>query len=227
MRILIVEDELRLARTLVRGLSEEGHTVDLCDTAEQADQQLASLDYDVVVLDWMLPDQDGLSLLRRWRDEGRQVPVLMLTARSSVPERVAGLRSGADDFLPKPFDFEELAARILALGRRGGMTLTERPVGDVLLDVRGRRLVRGGESVDLTPREFAVCDRLFERRGEVLTRTELIRSVWGPSFSGEPNVVDVYVGYLRKKLAQVGADRVTIATVRGVGFKLTVEEDPP
>lgn len=225
MRILVVEDEVRLARTLARGLSEEGHAVDLCDTAEQADEQLDTLDYDLVLLDWMLPDQDGLSLLRQWREAGRTLPVLMLTARGSVPERVAGLRAGADDFLPKPFDFEELSARVAALGRRGALA-TELCAGDVRLDVRGRQMVVGSTRLELTPREFSVLERLLERRGEVLTRTELLRSVWGPSFVGEPNVVDVYVGYLRKKLAAAGAVQVSIRTVRGVGFRLSTEEGP-
>lgn len=227
MRILLVEDEVRLARALVRGLREEGHQVDLCDTAEQADLQLKELAYDVVVLDWMLPDQDGLSLLRAWRGRGEGTPVLMLTARGSVEERVTGLRAGADDYLPKPFDFEELTARLEALHRRGSDAASSRRAGDVTLDVRTRSLAREGRVVELTAREYALCERFFAHPGEVQTRTELLQSVWGSTFAGEPNVVDVYVGYLRRKLEAVGDHRVAIRAVRGVGFRLVVDKDEP
>lgn len=222
MRLLVVEDELRLARTLARGFVEEGHQVDVCRTAEEAEVQITALRYDVVILDWMLPDQDGLSLLRAWRARGETVPVLMLTARGAVPERIAGLRAGADDFLPKPFDFEELVARVEALRRRSGDTLEDRSLGDVSLDMRGRALVRDSRRADLTPREHALAEDLFAHAGEVRTRTELLAAVWGPSFSGEPNVVDVYIGYLRRKLADIGATDVVIRTVRRVGFRLEV-----
>ncbi len=220
MRVLLVEDEERLARTVARGLVEEGHQVDVCATGEDAREQLEQLDYDVVVLDWMLPGLDGLSILRGWRQRGLRVPVLMLTARSAVPERVAGLRAGADDFLAKPFDFEELLARLEALHRRAGDVSGDRRLGDLELDVRRRLLTGPDDSVELTAREYALCDRLFERAGDVLTRTELLTSIWGPSFDGEPNVVDVYVGYVRKKIARTGAQRVELRTVRGVGFRL-------
>lgn len=226
MRILLVEDEVRLARALVRGFTEEGHQVDLCDTAEQANLQLQEFQYDVVILDWMLPDQDGLSLLRTWRARSESVPVLMLTARSSVPERVAGLRAGADDYLPKPFDFEELSARVHALHRRGAEVHTRRSAGDVELDVKTRCLAKGSLSQELTPREYALAEQLFSHPGEVRTRTELLSAVWGSTFAGEPNVVDVYVGYLRKKLQDLGAEQVSIRTLRGVGFKLEVRRDP-
>lgn len=217
---------MRLARTLVRGLQEEGHQVDLCDTAERADDQLRSLEYDAVILDWMLPDQDGLSLLRQWRGEQLRVPVLMLTARSAVSERIAGLRAGADDYLPKPFDFEELLARLEALHRRGGAVSTERELGDLRLDVRSRQLEGPAGAVSLTAREYALCELLLSRPGEVLTRTEILQAVWGPSHAVEPSVLDVYVGYLRKKLGEIGAQATRLKTVRGVGYRLVAEARP-
>jgi two-component system OmpR family response regulator len=227
VRILLVEDEARLARALVRGFTEEGHAVDVCSNAQDADEQLAGLEYDVVVLDWMLPDQDGLSLLRSWRGRGVSTPVLMLTARAAVPERVAGLRAGADDYLPKPFDFDELLARLEALYRRGAGVDEARAVGDVSLDVKARALVGPDAQAELTPREYALALRLFEHPKEVHTRTELLQAVWGSAFAGEPNVVDVYVGYLRKKLVEIGATRCTIRTLRGVGFRLEPQGEAP
>ena len=172
----------------------------------------------------MLPDGDGLSLLRSWRDRGVETPVLMLTARGAVGERVLGLRSGADDYLVKPFDFAELLARIEALGRRRGGESGQLRVGNVVLDGRRRVVIAGTQEVALTAREFALCSLLFRRVGEVLTRSELLASVWGPSFDGEPNVLDVYVGYVRAKLAQLGAEAPTIRAQRGVGYRLLAAE---
>jgi two-component system OmpR family response regulator len=220
MKILLVEDEERLSRALVRGLSEEGHTVDLCDHGNDALSQGAALSYDVVILDWMLPDLDGVSVLRAWRAAGLRTPVLMLTARGTVPERVQGLRAGADDYLTKPFDFEELLARIEALHRRAEGSNAALAVGDVTLDPRRRALRRGEREVSLTAREFALASELFAHAGDVLTRSALLDRVWGARFDGEPNVVDVYVGYLRRKLADLDAQGVTVRTVRGVGYRL-------
>ncbi len=219
MKLLLVEDETRLARVIARGLTEEGHTVDACERGTDAIEQGLALDYDVAILDWSLPDADGLTVLRTWRSRGSTMPVLMLTARSSVPERVAGLRAGADDYLGKPFDFEELLARIEALHRRS-VTIGALRAGDVELDANRRVLTRAGAEVLLTAREFALVRMLFERVGDVCTRTELLGGVWGSSFDGEPNVVDVYIGYLRKKFTELQAERVAITTIRGVGFRL-------
>lgn len=219
MRLLLVEDETRLARLIARGLVEEGHAVDTCERGADAMEQGLQLSYDVAILDWSLPDVDGLTVLRTWRQRGSAMPVLMLTARSSVPERVAGLRAGADDYLAKPFDFEELLARLEALHRRTtskGVGV----VGDVTLDSTRRTLARGTTQVELTAREFAVMRLLVEHAGDVCTRTQLLQGVWGQQFAGEANVVDVYVGYLRKKLADTGTRQVSIATVRGIGFRL-------
>ncbi len=224
MRILAVEDDERLVVLLQRGLREEGHMVDACGTCADALGQAQTIAYDVILLDWMLPDGDGLSLLRTWRDRGVETPVLMLTARGAVGERVLGLRSGADDYLVKPFDFAELLARIEVLGRRRGGESAQLRVGGVVLDGRRRVLIAGAQEVALTAREFALCSLLFRRVGEVLTRSELLASVWGPSFDGEPNVLDVYVGYVRGKLAQLGDDAPTIRAQRGVGFRLLAAE---
>ena len=220
MRILVVEDDERLVALLGRGLREEGHVVDAVVTCADASGQARSIAYDVILLDWMLPDGDGLALLRTWRDRGVDTPVLMLTARGAVGERVLGLRTGADDYLVKPFDFSELLARIEALVRRRDGEAARLRVGDVTLDSRKRALCRGALEVALTPREHALCALLFRRAGEVLTRSELLAAVWGPNFDGEPNVLEVYVGYVRAKLAQLGEDAPAVRAQRGVGYRL-------
>lgn len=226
MRILVVEDDDRLVALLQRGLAEEGHAVDACTRSADALGQAQTIAYDVILLDWMLPDGDGLSLLRTWRDRGVDTPVLMLTARGAVAERVLGLRSGADDYLVKPFDFAELLARIEVLVRRRDGEAARLRVGDVLLDSRRRALVRGDHEVALTPREYTLGAHLFRHVGEVVTRSELLAAVWGPSFDGEPNVLDVYVGYLRAKLAQLGDDAPVIRAQRGVGYRLLAGKGP-
>lgn len=220
MKLLLVEDEERLARSLVRGLTEEGHAVDLCALGGDALAQGAALDYDAVILDWMLPDVDGLTVLRTWRAAGLRTPVLMLTARGTVPEKIQGLRAGADDYLTKPFDFDELLARLEALHRRAEGVEGARALGDVTLDPRRRTLSRGERHVSLTAREYALATEFFAHAGDVLTRSELLDRVWGARFDGEPNIVDVYVGYLRRKLADLGAEELALRTVRGVGYRL-------
>ena len=220
MRILVVEDDDRLVQLLQRGLGEEGHAVDACTTCADALPQAQTIAYDVILLDWMLPDGDGLSLLRSWRDREVDTPVLMLTARGAVAERVLGLRTGADDYLVKPFDFAELLARIEVLVRRREGEVARLRVGDVTLDSRKRALVRGAQEVALTAREYTLCTLLVRRAGEVVTRSELLAAVWGPNFDGEPNVLDVYVGYLRGKLEQLGEGAPVIRSQRGVGYRL-------
>lgn len=227
MKLLLVEDEDRLARSLVRGLTEEGHQVDLCALGGDALSQGAALAYDAVILDWMLPDLDGLTVLRTWRAAGLRTPVLMLTARGTVPEKVQGLRAGADDYLTKPFDFEELLARLEALHRRAEGIDRARTVGDVTLDGRRRTLACGDRNVSLTAREYALASEFFDRAGDVLTRSELLDRVWGSRFDGEPNIVDVYVGYLRRKLADIGSAEAALRTVRGVGFRLDAARAAP
>ena len=222
MRILLVEDDDRMARLVHRGLSEEGHQVDLCQRGGDASAQATAVGYDVIILDWGLPDVDGVTVLRRWRERGLTTPVLMLTARGAVGERVTGLRTGADDYLVKPFDFEELLARIDALRRRSAGSATT--LGAVTLDERRRAIVHDGREETLTNREWQLMLVFAEHRGELLSRSELLTRVWGPDFTGEPNIADVYVGYLRAKLAKIGADKVAIRAVRGIGFRLEVSE---
>lgn len=225
MRLLLVEDEDKTARLLSQGLAEEGHAVDLCRNGQEGFEQALAIPYDVILLDWALPDRDGVAVLRDWRARGLSTPVLMLTARGTVGERVLGLRAGADDYLPKPFAFDELLARIEALHRRVGGHVARRNLGAVLLDSERRRLVHGDREVALTPREYALLSELAGHLGEALTRTHLLRTVWGDDFDVATNAVDVYVGYLRAKLRALEAeDAARIESVRGVGYRLVVEE---
>ncbi len=222
MRLLVVEDEPRMARMLQRGLAEEGHQVDVCGTAEAAEAQALEVPYDVVLLDWSLPDGDGVSVLRAWRQRGLRTPVLLLTARGTTGEKVTGLRAGADDYLVKPFAFEELLARLEALDRRGAPVEGTTGLGDLQLDARRRVLRRGDVEVALTGREYALLLELRALGGDTATRSRLLLKVWGGDFEGTGNVVDVYVGYLRAKLERLGATQVQIEAVRGVGYRLVV-----
>lgn len=220
MRLLVVEDEPKMAKMLQRGLSEEGHQVDLCLRGREAETQARAIAYDVILLDWSLPDADGVAVLRTLRATGSTTPVLMLTSRGSVGERVTGLRAGADDYLVKPFAFEELLARVEALQRRGNPHGISPRLGSAELDTR-RRALRGpaGESA-LTAREYALAAELFAHAGDVLTRSQLLNAAWGGEQERTHNVVDVYVGYLRHKLAEVGAQDVEIRSLRGMGYRL-------
>ena len=216
MRLLLVEDDVKLVRALEKGLHREGYAVDVAMTGEEALAAADGQDYAAVVLDVMLPGIDGYSVCEALRRDDRWVPVLMLTARVQVGDRIRGLDAGADDYLVKPFDFGELLARLRALTRRG---VQDRAavvqVGDLRVDPVTREVTRGGRDVELSPREFAVLEFLARRAGETVTRTDLLEHVWGEDYSGSLNVMDVYVGYLRKKLGEP-----LIRTVRGVGFVL-------
>jgi two-component system OmpR family response regulator len=220
MRILVVEDEAKMAAAIARGLRHEGYAVDIAVDGDGALFQARVYDYDAIVLDLMLPGPDGFEVCRTLRGEGRWAPVLMLTARDDVEDRVSGLDAGADDYLAKPFAFGELVARLRALLRRRPR---ERPVvlqvGDVELDPARHAVARGGQSVVLTAREFTLLRFLMENPADVLTRTQLLDHVWDANYDGPSNVVDVYVGYLRKKLEQPFG-RPLIRTVRGVGYTL-------
>jgi len=219
MRLLVVEDDLKLARALERGLQREGYAVDLADTGDDALSQANENDYDAVVLDVMLPGRDGFSVCRAMRTNERWAPVLMLTARDQVSDRIRGLDAGADDYLVKPFDFGELLARLRALIRRGP---SERApvieVGDLRIDPASRMVTRGGREIELTVREFALLRFLAQRAGEVVSREQLLEHVWDTD-EGSTNVVDVYVGYLRKKLDSDDRSSL-IETVRGMGYRL-------
>ena len=220
MRILLVEDELKMARALRRGLEQEGYAVDAAIDGEAALMRARFEEYDAIVLDVMLPGRDGFSVCRELRTQGRWAPVLMLTARDGVEDRIRGLDSGADDYLVKPFSFGELLARLRALMRRGA---SERPsvleVDDVVLDPATHVVTRDGTPVDLSSREFALLEFLMRHAGEVVSRPRILEHVWDVNYDGFSNVVDVYVGYLRRKLEQP-FDRALIRTVRGVGYGL-------
>lgn len=222
MRILIVEDESKLAAVLKRGLEEHHYGVDLADDGE-AGLALAEMEpYDLVILDVMLPKLDGFQLCRRLRARGRNVPVLMLTARSAVDDRVAGLDSGADDYLVKPFAFRELLARVRALLRRDGASKeTILRVGDLLVDTVSHEVRRDGRSVELTSKEYAILEYLVRNPNRVLTRTQIAEHVWEFDFIAMSNVVDVYVGYLRRKLRDDQEPRL-LRTIRGTGYQLKV-----
>jgi two-component system OmpR family response regulator len=223
MRILVVEDELKMASLLRRGLVEEGHAVDVARTGTEALVKARAVEYDAVVLDLMLPELDGVEVCRRLRTSGVWAPVLMLTARDSVEDRVAGLDAGADDYLPKPFAFAELLARLRALVRRGG---AERPavleVGDLRLDPATRQAWRDGFEIRLSGKEFALLETFMRRPGQVLTRYQLIEHVWDYAYEHRSNVVDVYVRYLRDKIDRPFG-RESLETVRGVGYRLRME----
>jgi two-component system OmpR family response regulator len=223
VRVLVVEDEVKMAALLQRGLQEEGYAVDIAGDGREALWLATENPYDAIVLDVMLPDLDGFEVCRKLREAGGWSPVLMLTARDAVADRVAGLDAGADDYLTKPFSFAELLARLRALVRRG---TPERPpvleVGDLVLDPATRHVVRGDTSVELTAREFSLLEYLMRHPGEVLSRTRLIEHVWDFAFEGDSNVVDVYIRYLREKVDRpFGRD--SIETVRGAGYRLREE----
>jgi two-component system OmpR family response regulator len=220
MRILVVEDELKMANLLRRGLVEEGHAVDVARTGDDAVWMAQAAEYDAIVLDLMLPGIDGIEVCRRIRDDGVWAPVLMLTARDGVEDRVTGLDAGADDYLPKPFSFAELLARLRALARRGAV---ERPavleVGDLRLDPATREAWRADTPIHLSAKEFALLETLMRRPGQVLTRYQLLEHAWDYAYENRSNVIDVYIRYLRDKIDRpFGRD--SLETVRGVGYRL-------
>ena len=225
MRILVVEDERKVASFLRQGLEEEGHAVEVATDGATALEQLLGLSgYDLVVLDVMLPKRDGFQVLKSIREHKLRIPVLMLTARDGVADKVSGLDLGADDYLTKPFAFEEFLARVRALLRRGAPQVT--PVlklADLTLDPATRDVVRGGRRITLTAREYALLEYFLRNAGRVLTRPMIAQRVWGLDFDPESNIVDVYVGYLRRKIDGEGERRL-LHTVRGAGYKLSAEE---
>ncbi len=220
MRVLVVEDDTKLVRALQRGLGLEGYDVDVASSGEEGLAQATSTEYDVIVLDVMLPEMDGFAVCERLRHGERWSPVLMLTARNDVTDRIHGLDAGADDYLVKPFDFGELLARLRVLTRRGPTRHSALvTVGDLHLDSSTRIVTRGGRQVELTAREFDVLEFLARRPNELVSRAELVQAVWDKDFDGAPNIADVYVGFLRRKLERPRGRRL-IRTVRGKGFVL-------
>jgi two-component system, OmpR family, response regulator len=218
VRVLIVEDDDRLRQVMVRSLTGEGLSAESTGDGDEAAWMLSEFPYDAVVLDWMLPGRSGVTLCRELRGRENWTPILMLTARDAVEDRVEGLDSGADDYLVKPFSLEELSARLRALVRRGSVPRPNQlTAGNIVLDPPTRRVLVGKGDVKLTPREFSLLEFMLRRKGEVLTRSELIENVWDYAYDGNSNVVDVYIGYLRRKLGTEG-DR--LEPIRGVGYRL-------
>jgi DNA-binding response OmpR family regulator len=219
MRILVVEDERKIAGFIRQGLEEHGFSVEVCGNGDEAFALATTRPYDAVVLDIMLPGRDGLSILRGLRERKNAVPVILVTARTELNERLDGLNLGADDYLTKPFYVEELIARIHAVSRRvkedrGGLL----QVGDLTVDLMQRQVRRGARAIELTAREFGLLERLMRSPGRVFTRTQLLEHVWGYDFDPETNLVDVNIRRLRKKIDE-GAEVPLIETVRGVGYR--------
>ncbi|HXZ80789.1 MAG TPA: response regulator transcription factor [Terriglobales bacterium] len=222
MRVLIAEDDTALANFLRKGLEEEDYAVDVVADGELAEAAAAQYDYDLLVLDLNLPKQDGMTVLRAVRAERAQLPVMVLTARSRVEDRVKALDAGADDYLMKPFSFAELSARVRALLRRGRLPLQSvLRVDDLKLDRLEHRVERGGREISLTSKEFALLEYLMRNAGRRITRAMIIEHVWNVNFDTTTNVVDVYINYLRKKV-DAGASQRLIHTVRGVGYELRI-----
>ena len=220
MRILVIEDDRKAAALLARGLREEGFAVDVAHSARDGDAHAFVATYDVIVLDWLLPDRDGVSLCRALRARRVHTPILLLTAVDGLNDRVAGLDAGADDYVTKPFAFEELLARIRALLRRSDMM---RPVvltyADVAMDPISRRVTRAGQNVDLTPKEYAILEMLLRHAGEVVNRARLAERIWEADAIALDNLIDVHISNLRRKV-DAGQDRPLIHTIRGRGFRL-------
>jgi two-component system OmpR family response regulator len=225
MRVLVVEDATRLREIVLRRLREQGYAADGAATASEALSRATSSPYDAIVLDLRLPDADGVEVCAHLRTMGCGCPVLMLTARDAVADRVGGLDAGADDYMTKPFEFDELFARLRALTRRG---ISDRPadlcVGDLRIDPAARTVARGDVEIELTAREFALLEYLMRHRGVALGRARMIDAVWDGTFHGDPNIVDVYVSRLRDKIDRPFG-RATLQTVRGVGYRL--QDDAP
>ena len=220
MKILVVEDDRKVAGFIEQGLREEGYAVDVAPDGEEGATLAHVYDYDVIILDVMMPKKSGLQVAAELRREGRGTPILMLTARDATEDVVRGLNAGADDYLGKPFKFEELLARVRALSRRGGASRTELlTYGPIELDRLKHKVRIKGAPLELSPKEFHLLEHFLLHTEEVVRRTELLEKVWDMHFDPESNVVDVHVGNLRRKLEQAAGEKL-IQTVRGVGFKL-------
>ncbi len=225
MRILVVEDEKRIADFLSRGLESAGYAVDLANDGATALNLVHATDYDLIVLDLGLPDMDGLSVLEKVRNRKSSPPVLILSARDAVEDRVRGLEVGADDYLVKPFAFVELLARVRVLLRRGQPTPERLQVGDLSLDCIRRRVTRNAENIELAPKEFSILEYLMRNRGRPLSRTMIVEHVWDMDYDGLTNIVDVYIRHLRSKIDDKYPVKM-IQTVRGIGYMLDAPEKP-
>jgi two-component system OmpR family response regulator len=221
MRLLVVEDDQSLGEALRRGLSQEGNVVDVIRDGAEAFDLASTNIHDAVILDVMLPGLDGMTVARRLREEGVHIPILMLTARDALPDRISGLNAGADDYLTKPFAFEELMARLRAITRRGGVPIAEEElvVGDLVMNTRTHEVTRAGQAIDLPPREYALLEYLMRHPGQALGRTMILDRVWEYGFDSFANVVDAAILRLRKAVDE-GYDTQLIQTVRGVGYRI-------
>jgi heavy metal response regulator len=223
MRLLVIEDEKKVARFIKKGLEEEGYAVDLAFDGEEGLAMLVDQVHDLILLDIALPKIDGLQVLKKLRERKVRIPVLLLTVRATLEDKVLGLDSGADDYLTKPFAFQELLARIRALLRRKGEVRDPLlRVEDLVLDPARRLVTRGGEKIDLTSKEFALLEYLMRNAGRVVSRAMISEHVWNYDFDTETNVIDVYINYLRRKIDS-GRDEKLIRTVRGSGYVLKAE----
>ena len=219
MKILVIEDEAKIADLLKRGIENSGYAVEIAGTGAAALDLLHTVVYDLIILDLMLPDMDGFELLRKIRNRRTTAPVLILSARDGVNDRVNGLEAGADDYLVKPFAFVELVARIRALLRRGSPTPERLQVGDLVLDCIRRRVTRAGQLIELAPKEFAILEYMMRNQGRPLSRTMIVEHVWDLDYDGLTNIVDVYIRHLRGKIDDRFPKKM-IQTVRGVGYLL-------
>src|SRR5579863_9585051 len=219
MRVLVVEDDAKIASFVVNGLKQSGFAVDRCANGEEAHVMASATPYDAAIVDVMLPKLDGLSLIQMLRKEGVHTPVIILSARATVDDRIKGLQAGGDDYLTKPFAFSELLARVQALIRRSTNTTepTRLVIGDLVLDLLNREVTRAGEKIDLQSREFALLEYLMRHAGRVVTKTMIMEHIWDYSFDPQTNVVDVLVCRLRNKIDK---DKEMIQTIRGVGYVL-------
>jgi len=219
MRILLVEDDRKVSAFIKKGLEEESYTVDVAKDGQDGLLMAASADFDLIILDVMMPGMNGIELCKILRDKGIMKPILMLTALDSVESKVEGLESGADDYLVKPFAFSELLARIKALLRRPADIISELAIDDLRIDILTRRVSRGGREISLTQKEFSLLEYLLRNKGRVLSRTQIIENIWGYNFEPETNIVDVQIKSLRDKV-DADFDKKLIHTVRGVGYVL-------
>lgn len=229
MRLLVAEDEKNLNKLITKKLTAEGYSVDSCFDGEEAMDYLSMASYDGALFDVMMPKTDGFTLLKQMRDRGDMTPVLFLTARDAIEDRVLGLDLGASDYLVKPFSFEELLARIRVLTRKSAVSPSAGSIyrlADLTLDTASRQVTRGGRTISLSAREFALLEYLIRNQGLVLSREKIENNLWNFDYEGGTNVVDVYIRYLRKKIDE-GFSPKLIHTVRGVGYVLRCEEDAP
>jgi two-component system copper resistance phosphate regulon response regulator CusR len=225
MRILVVEDEKKIADFLQRGLESNGYALDVAHTGHSAVAFVQETDYDVVILDLMLPDMDGMKVLERIRARKAGPPVLILSARGAVDDRVRGLELGADDYLTKPFAFVELLARVRALLRRGQPAPEKLQVGDLMLDTLRRKVTRESETIDLAPKEYGILEYMMRNKGRPLSRTMIVEHVWDMDYDGLTNIVDVYIRHLRSKIDDRYQQKL-IQTVRGIGYMIEAPEPP-